>query len=161
MLETPLKLRPLTCLMPGCDGRYAGNGLCQKHNKRLQRHGDPTVVRMVLHQGTPEERFRAKVDQDGPLPPYHPELGPCHVWTGARSTPAPYGVFWTGEQVVYAHQYAVQLDGRAIPEGMEPDHLCEVVWCVRPEHLEVVTRAENIRRQFERRRARKVVIPGP
>jgi hypothetical protein len=28
------------------------------------------------------ERFLRKVDVDGPLPPLHPELGPCWLWTG-------------------------------------------------------------------------------
>jgi hypothetical protein len=33
-----------------------------------------------------------------------------------------------------------------IPEGMEIDHLCRNRGCVNPEHLEPVTRQENIRR---------------
>jgi hypothetical protein len=56
-----------------------------------------TTVRKLLRQngvdirsksGRPEkslsERFFAKVDQNGPVPAHCPELGPCHVWTGAR-----------------------------------------------------------------------------
>ena len=32
-----------------------------------------------------EERFWPKVDKNGPVPEPHPELGPCWVWTGAKS----------------------------------------------------------------------------
>jgi hypothetical protein len=38
-----------------------------------------------------------------------------------------------------------------IPEGMEIDHLCRFRPCVNPDHLEVVTRAENVRRATEAR----------
>jgi len=33
-----------------------------------------------------------------------------------------------------------------VPQGLELDHLCRVSHCVRPEHLEAVTHAENVRR---------------
>lgn len=36
------------------------------------------------------------------------------------------------------------------PEGMEVDHLCKQRACVRPEHLEYVTHAENNRRKGNR-----------
>lgn len=142
------------CAFPGCEVRCAGRGLCAKHYKRLQRHGDPAVVKLVIHPGGPDERFLAKVDEAGPVPPLHPELGPCHVWTGARSSPLPYGTFHAGGRMLYAHQYALLRVGIEIPQGMEPDHLCEVHYCVRREHLEVVTHAENMRRRFERERER-------
>lgn len=34
-----------------------------------------------------------------------------------------------------------------VPEGLELDHLCRVRMCVRPSHMEAVTRAENCRRR--------------
>lgn len=37
-----------------------------------------------------------------------------------------------------------------IPQGYEVDHLCNVPLCVRPEHLEAVTPAENIARSWQR-----------
>jgi hypothetical protein len=135
------------CAVPGCGRPHYGRGLCQRCHKRWQRHGDPTVVRWeVLHGSAPEERFWAKVDKAGPVPSHRPELGPCWEWMAARSSPLPYGVFWDGERLVYAHQFALQLAGIEIPEGMEPDHLCRLYWCARWTHLEVVTSAENKRR---------------
>lgn len=46
-----------------------------------------------------------------------------------------------------AHRVAYELHAGAIPEGMELDHLCRNPLCVNPDHLEPVTRAENIRRR--------------
>jgi hypothetical protein len=34
-----------------------------------------------------------------------------------------------------------------IPDGLELDHLCCVNACVRPDHLEAVTKKENMRRR--------------
>lgn len=34
-----------------------------------------------------------------------------------------------------------------IPEGYEVDHLCHVIQCLNPEHLEAVTPEENLRRR--------------
>lgn len=40
-----------------------------------------------------------------------------------------------------------------LPEGMTFDHLCANTRCCRPSHLEIVTRAENTRRQWAAGRA--------
>lgn len=40
-----------------------------------------------------------------------------------------------------------------IPDGLEIDHLCRVRDCANPEHLEPVTRSENVRRSYAARRA--------
>jgi hypothetical protein len=33
---------------------------------------------------TPSERFWAKVDKNGPIPAYRPDLGPCWLWTASK-----------------------------------------------------------------------------
>lgn len=43
-------------------------------------------------------------------------------------------------RVVYEHEVG------PIPEGMEIDHLCRVRNCLNPQHMEVVTRRQNVRR---------------
>jgi HNH endonuclease len=146
-LRTPRRRR---CSFSGCEEKHYAHGWCAKHYRRWQRHGDPAVVKLVIVQGTPEERFWAKVNKDGPVPVRWPELGPCWVWTGAKSSPLPYGVLSVDGRQVYAHQFALRLAGIPIPEGLEPDHLCEVHGCVRWTHLEVVTHAENMRRLYAR-----------
>lgn len=45
-----------------------------------------------------------------------------------------------------AHRYAYELAYGPIAEGLVIDHLCRNKPCVRPDHLEAVTNAENIRR---------------
>ena len=45
-----------------------------------------------------------------------------------------------------AHRIAYEAANGPIPEGMVLDHLCRSRNCVNPDHLEVVTHAENQRR---------------
>jgi hypothetical protein len=80
----------------------------------------------------------------------------CWLFTGAR-LPNGYGVIRAGrrgergERLAHRASY-VALVG-PIPAGVEIDHLCSVRNCVRPDHLEVVTHAENMRRTVARGRA--------
>lgn len=84
--------------------------------------------------------FEHRVDRDGPVPDYAPELGPCWLWTGA--TTVGYGRF-RGSGV---HRMAYEELVGPIPDGLVMDHLCRVRHCVNPAHLEPVTLAENVRR---------------
>lgn len=55
-----------------------------------------------------------------------------------------------GRRVDWAHRVSYRRHVGAIPAGMELDHLCNNPPCVNPDHLEPVTRAENIRRAVTR-----------
>ena len=85
------------------------------------------------------ERFEAKiVRSDG-----------CWTWTGHHNRKG-YGAFgiklnekWTSEPI---HRIAYELWVGPIPKGRQIDHLCRNRGCCRPDHLEVVTAAENSRR---------------
>lgn len=94
-------------------------------------------------------RFWAKVDKNGPLPTFHPELGPCWVWTGAKSK-AGYGQIRTGGVLEYAHRVSYEMArGVTLPKGdrhHHVDHLCRNHGCVNPAHLEYVTVSENVLR---------------
>jgi hypothetical protein len=69
----------------------------------------------------------------------------CWLWTGY--THGGYGKFAVAyAKNKYAHRFAYEALVGEIPEGLDLDHLCRVRNCVNPEHLEPVTRAENIRR---------------
>src|SRR4051794_5538943 len=82
------------------------------------------------------ERFWAKV-----------EVGDCWQWTGS-TTQHGYGKFWNGHRPVLSHRFAYELLVGQIPPGMEVDHLCRNIGCVNPDHLEIVTHAENMRRSY-------------
>lgn len=103
------------------------------------------------------ERFLVKVDQDGPVPDpsmcFRPVIGPCWMWTAAKDTKG-YGRFWINEKVMSAQAAAYILFVGEIPAGLAPDHLCRIMLCVNPDHLEPVTAEENTRRTAGMRRRR-------
>lgn len=57
-----------------------------------------------------------------------------------------------GGRTGLAHRVAYEALVGRIPDGLTLDHLCENKRCVNPDHLEPVTRAENLRRHAERHR---------
>ena len=70
----------------------------------------------------------------------------CWIWIGALSGNG-YGSFGdVAGHVVNVHRHAyLTLVGPVAP-GMHLDHLCRERSCCNPDHLEVVTHAENVRR---------------
>lgn len=54
-----------------------------------------------------------------------------------------------------AHRYIYAAQRGPIPEGLVIDHTCANKWCIRPDHLEAVTQAENMRRMGERQKTCK------
>ena len=76
--------------------------------------------------------------------------GDCWEWTGATNSRG-YGCLVRDKRGYLAHRYAYTLAVGPIPDGLTIDHLCGNKRCVRPEHLEPVTVAENIRRRFRGR----------
>lgn len=69
----------------------------------------------------------------------------CWIWLATIDRHG-YGTFYMDGRNIPAHRASFLLAGHPIPSGLELDHLCRVRSCVRPSHLEPVTRAENIRR---------------
>ena len=67
----------------------------------------------------------------------------CWQWQGKRGS---YGKAWVMGKTVGAHRHIYEKIKGAIPKGMHLDHLCRNTMCVNPEHLEIVTVAENTRR---------------
>lgn len=74
----------------------------------------------------------------------------CWIWTGSI-LPNGYGQVFAGNWKVSAHRLGYVLAYGPIPKGLELDHLCRNRSCCRPDHLEPVTRRENIRRGREAR----------
>ena len=126
------------CSVDECDKTVHGQGLCEKHLRRLRKYGTtdggPTWGR------TPEERFWAKVALAGP--------DDCWLWTGGKGGTAKhtYGIFRlkAGGKTYTAHRFAYELTYGDIPDGMEVDHrhTCSKL-CVNPVHLRLVTKKQN------------------
>lgn len=133
-------------------------GMCSKHYARVWKYGDPYFVKPRGGFQPPlEERLLSKISKDGPLPEQRPELGPCWMWTGTRQGSG-YGCVTISQRKFGAHVAVYEFYRKPVPEGMELDHLCHPGdgscvratcrhrLCVNPDHLEPVTRRENVRR---------------
>ena len=77
-------------------------------------------------------------------------IGECWEWTGARQ-PNGYGKVGRNGVTVLAHRLAYAVTFGAIPASLTIDHLCRNRACIRPDHLEAVTGAENTRRGADAR----------
>jgi hypothetical protein len=97
-------------------------------------------------------------------PKRHHELGPCLVWTGAKGPDAdegPYGRVYDAalgrtdyvHKVVWRRAYPDQ----PIPHGQDVDHRCEVRLCARPDHLQILSKSDNLKRRGPTRGANKSV----
>lgn len=83
-----------------------------------------------------------------------PPETPCVEWAGARNSEG-YGQKSVGGRLEYVHRLAYMTHHglTSLPRGHHVDHLCRNHGCLRPDHLELVTHGENIRRGNEYHRA--------
>ena len=133
-----------------CEKPRVARGWCTGHYQKARKAGRlpprPTMV----------ERFWLKVDRNGPVPALCPERGRCWLWHGAI-TPNGYGQFISNTGERQAHRLAyLFVKGLLPPRPLELDHVCRVRSCVNPEHLEPVTRSENMLRSHAFKRAMAV-----
>lgn len=70
---------------------------------------------------------------------------PCWIWNLAVNDSG-YGVVGQGGKMLRAHRVYYEKACGPIPSGLVLDHLCRVRSCVNPDHLEPVTRGENVMR---------------
>ena len=93
---------------------------------------------MRTHEGTVAAKLTASAVADS---------NGCLVWTGPKDRNG-YGKARVPgiRNPQYTHRLAYELARGPIPEGLEIDHLCRNRSCCNPDHLEAVTRAENVRR---------------
>ena len=76
----------------------------------------------------------------------------CWIWQGSVTKDGGYGSFKTSSingskgKMYSAHRYSYEYFVGEIPKNLDIDHLCRVRNCVNPDHLEPVTRSENVKR---------------
>ena len=76
----------------------------------------------------------------------------CWMWLGSTAGPMGYGQIQKSTALtdkrenVYTHRVMYERYKGAIPPNMTIDHKCRNVLCCNPDHLEVVTRGENVLR---------------
>jgi hypothetical protein len=134
------------CSIEGCNRPHEARGWCSKHYQRWLRTGEAVGP-------SPEERFWAYVDKNGPPAKNRPDLGQCWLWTGGLS--GGYGRFRLGSifdgsrRQGFAHRFAYEFVVGPIPEDKVLDHFaCDngAGGCVNPFHVRPVTQAENLLR---------------
>ncbi len=69
----------------------------------------------------------------------------CWLWTGCGDKKG-YGRTSVRDKPGLAHRISYEVFVGVIPENLEIDHLCSNRRCINPNHLEPVSRQENIRR---------------
>ncbi len=107
--------------------------MCPLHYSRARR-SELNPERRETRKGTPLERMLASLD-----------VGLCWEWTGAVNKHG-YGFLTLSRARWYVHRLMWTTLVGPIPKGMVIDHLCRNPPCCNPDHLEVVTQIENMRR---------------
>lgn len=98
---------------------------------------------MVLRQKDPEQRTYAI---DRTLADLRNRFGDaCWLWPKFRDRDGYGRAFFRGSTWL-AHRASYESLVGPIPDGLTLDHLCRTRACVNPEHLEPVTRGENLLR---------------
>jgi hypothetical protein len=115
-----------------------------KSNSTRRRPADdtPIIPRVPI-----EDRLASK---------YVVEDSGCWRWTGSVGSSG-YGHIVVNRHGKCAHRAVYEVAVGPIPDGLELDHLCVNRSCVNPDHLEPVTRSENLRRARARRQDAKEV----
>lgn len=70
----------------------------------------------------------------------------CWIWKRCKPCVGGYVRIWDNGRKLGAHRYMYELVNGPTAPKMEIDHLCRNRDCVRPDHLEAVTKAVNIHR---------------
>ena len=133
------------CVVNACTRRVLARGLCHGHYEWCRRNPGQTPTHRLKTDFTPEEKFWARVDFNGPRAAGLPDR--CWIWTGATGGEGRYGLAKFGPTLNgQAHSISYRLLIGGYDMSLDLDHLCKVTLCVNPWHVEPVTHTENLRR---------------
>lgn len=142
------------CAVAGCEKPIKCLGWCQPHYKRYLRYGDPEGGGPSRVRGTLEDRFWAYVT------PTSEDDDLCWPWQGSISTNG-YGQMSGGTGITLTtHTVSWELHHGPIPSGLWVLHTCDFKPCVRPKHLYLGTRSDNVRDAWARGDRHRAVVPS-
>lgn len=128
--------RPSTtmCFVDGCERVTLAKGLCSAHYARKRRGVETdNPIRPRVTDGI--DRILTWVELQGS----------CWNWTGAINQYG-YGISSQAGKNVMAHRYVYSVLVGVLPEGLDADHICRNRRCCNPDHIEFVSRRENLLR---------------
>ena len=129
---------PSLCEFEGCPSTVLARGYCAAHYDQ-KRKGQ--VLRPVRRMRL---SIAEKIERDT-----EEGEGGCLIWTGSMDRNG-YGRLWHDGRHHPAHRASLELKVGAIPGNLVVNHICQRPACVNPDHLEAVTRGQNV--QFQRPR---------
>jgi hypothetical protein len=138
------------CTFEGCERQVVGRGLCGGHYKQWHLGKPLAALESRLPRSmTPQERYWAKVNKDGPVPDpsIYGDIGNCWDWC-AKLGPHGYGQF--ADEM--AHRLSWEWANGPIEGGLHVLHSCDRRCCVRPSHLHLGTRSDNMQEMWARGR---------
>ncbi len=108
----------------------------------------PRILKRICARFPPEQRFWRFVQKgDG-----------CWLWQGYVDKRTGYGKFGIEHgHMVSAHRFMWETVNGPIPAARDVCHHCDVRACVRPDHLFVGTRSDNMRDMYAKGRGKKPV----
>jgi len=156
-----------TCVVEGCDRTdIRSRGMCRRHYRRYERHGDPLIVWPSNHPAytitcAVKECMREPTEDDSGMCHHHHWT--THVWPlqpvfadpypGWEARAACVGFDTEGWYLDVGETAPLDVGETAPPvhvielcAGLTLDHMCMVRLCVNPDHLDPVVLGVNIRR---------------
>lgn len=122
--------------------------MCHTHYAHFLKFGDPLAGKFFsLRESTLADKLQLEIDAAGGS-----ETDGCWEYQGKRLVRG-YAQIWHEGHHYYLHRVSFEHFVGPIQADMTLDHLCRNPRCFRPDHLEQVTRGDNIRRGFASRKA--------